>query len=361
MPILNKPTFFSKGENNEVTLSKSDLAQQVSDLYFQEPANWKQVVLFYETSEGKQRKVLVYDASQGTPAANFNISERARDEWQIKRVAFYDFDGGSLTINRDNLTLTVDEFDVTIKNWVRDFIANPTVDDSLGYEYIYDAVTDNINGLVINPNGWYGFIPTFVSGNYLDESVCIVRTHITDVSGDFELALGGGQPGDVRNLIPTSATELEQLALAGGYIERKAIVSDSTDFGVWNNNGTGSVTISKIEFFTTEEALPVEIDTPQNSDISFTQNPGNTVTVNWLASTYNITPVTYRVRKRVKLFGGSFGNYTTIAEGLTVTTFTDETAYGVGDQIEYNIAYVSEPIDGWEGQAIAAGKTYTIV
>jgi hypothetical protein len=111
MPILNKPAFV-KGQNNQITLSKSDLAQQVSDLYFQDSANWKQVVLFYETSEGKQRKVLVYDASQGTPAANFNISQRARDEWQIKRVVFYDFDGGSLTLKRDNLT--VSEFDISL-------------------------------------------------------------------------------------------------------------------------------------------------------------------------------------------------------------------------------------------------------
>jgi hypothetical protein len=111
MPILNKPVFV-KGQNNQITLNKSDLAQQVSDIYFQDSANWKQVVLFYETSEGKQRKVLVYDASQGTPAANFNISERARDEWQIKRVAFYDFDGGSLTINRGDLTVA--EFDILL-------------------------------------------------------------------------------------------------------------------------------------------------------------------------------------------------------------------------------------------------------
>jgi hypothetical protein len=136
MPILNKPAFV-KGQNNQITLSKSDLAQQVSDLYFQDSANWKQVVLFYETSEGKQRKALIYDASQGTPAANFNISQRARDEWQIKRVAFYDFDGGSLTLKRDNLT--VSEFDISLDS------APPSALNILPFTRTFDSAQGSID------------------------------------------------------------------------------------------------------------------------------------------------------------------------------------------------------------------------
>jgi hypothetical protein len=109
MAILNKPTFV-KGQQNEITLNKADLALEVSDLYFQDTVNWKQVILFYETNEGGQKKVLVYDATQALPAANFDVSERARNQWEIKKVAFFDFDGGKLVVNRGDLTVA--EFDI---------------------------------------------------------------------------------------------------------------------------------------------------------------------------------------------------------------------------------------------------------
>jgi len=108
-------TNITKGQDNEVTLSKVNLESTIAgigsgDLYFEDQANWKQVKAVYLTDEGKQVNELIFDASLASPLGNFNPSSLARDTWEIKAIIIFDFDGGFLKINRGDLTVA--DFDI---------------------------------------------------------------------------------------------------------------------------------------------------------------------------------------------------------------------------------------------------------
>jgi len=114
MAIITKPTI-SKGQANEFDLSKSDLAavsKVVNDSYFSDQANWSKVAMEYESDTGEQIEMLIFDASQESPKANFEVSEKAKDNWQVKSVIIMDFDGGYLKLGRGDLT--VEEFDIAL-------------------------------------------------------------------------------------------------------------------------------------------------------------------------------------------------------------------------------------------------------
>jgi hypothetical protein len=114
MAIITKPTV-AKGQANEFDLSKSDLAlvsKVVNDSYFSDQSNWSKVVLQYESSEGEQPELVIFDASEASPKGSFEVSEKARDSWEIKSILIMDFDGGYLKINRGELT--VEEFDISL-------------------------------------------------------------------------------------------------------------------------------------------------------------------------------------------------------------------------------------------------------
>lgn len=114
MAILTKPTI-SKGQANEFDLSKSDLAavsKVVNDSYFSDQANWSKVAMEYESDTGEQIEMLIFDASQESPKANFEVSEKAKDNWQVKSVIIMDFDGGYLKLGRGDLT--VENFDIAL-------------------------------------------------------------------------------------------------------------------------------------------------------------------------------------------------------------------------------------------------------
>jgi hypothetical protein len=114
MAIIIKPTI-AKGQANEFDLSKSDLAlvsKVVNDSYFSDQTNWSKVVLQYESAEGEQPELVIFDASEASPKGSFEVSEKARDSWEIKSILIMDFDGGYLKINRGELT--VEEFDISL-------------------------------------------------------------------------------------------------------------------------------------------------------------------------------------------------------------------------------------------------------
>jgi hypothetical protein len=114
MAIITKPTIV-KGQANQFDLSKDDLAlvsKVVNNSYFSDQANWSKVVLQYKSSEGKQSELVIFDASEASPKGSFEVSEKARDSWEIKSILIMDCDGGYLKINRGELT--VEEFDISL-------------------------------------------------------------------------------------------------------------------------------------------------------------------------------------------------------------------------------------------------------
>jgi hypothetical protein len=114
MSIITKPVGgILKGIPATITLDKSLLQALpivVADEYFSDPTNWKRVVLNYKSSEGKQYEIVEFDATVSSPTGTFNVSEKARDVFEIQSINILDFDGGIFTIGRNSLT-TVD-FDI---------------------------------------------------------------------------------------------------------------------------------------------------------------------------------------------------------------------------------------------------------
>lgn len=113
MPILTKNETPAKGAKAEFELDKAALAAVTSvaaDSYFSDSSNWKSVEMTFKSNPGKQRRVVKFDASQATPLANFFASAKARDIFEIEKIVINDFDNGSFTVLRSELTVA--EFDI---------------------------------------------------------------------------------------------------------------------------------------------------------------------------------------------------------------------------------------------------------
>ena len=115
MAIISKGSVV-KGEASTFTLNKTDLAANsivAADAYFSVQANWKRVVLFYQSPVGNQPEIVRFDATQTTPTASFLVSENARDIFEIKKITIFDNDGGWLVIPRESLTVAGFDLDLT--------------------------------------------------------------------------------------------------------------------------------------------------------------------------------------------------------------------------------------------------------
>ena len=115
MPILTKNETPVKGQKAEFELDKAALAAVTSvaaDSYFSDDANWNSVEMIFKSNPGKQRRTVKFDASQATPLASFFASVKARDIFEIEKIIINDFDSGTFTILRGELTVA--EFDVTL-------------------------------------------------------------------------------------------------------------------------------------------------------------------------------------------------------------------------------------------------------
>lgn len=114
MSIINKPNSIQKNEQAQISLSKSNLqaiASVEADSYFSDTNNWKEVILYYKSSEGNQKQILKFDASLQSPTATFFISNKARNEFQIQKIVIVDFDNDSFQIDRSELN--TENFDIS--------------------------------------------------------------------------------------------------------------------------------------------------------------------------------------------------------------------------------------------------------
>jgi hypothetical protein len=121
MSIISKPGTILKDQDNIFGLNKATLAGETkvsTDPYFSDQANWNRVIVAYLTDVGNQVEFVSFDATLGSPTANFRVSAKARDLWQVDALIIKDFDGGYLRFERDELTTA--DFDV-------DFAAAPPV------------------------------------------------------------------------------------------------------------------------------------------------------------------------------------------------------------------------------------------
>lgn len=113
MPIITKPAAVDKNSPAEISLDKSALANVASvlaDDYFSDSDNWKEVFIYYKSSTGNQREILKFNAELASPTANFLVSDKALDIFEVQKIVIVDFDSGNITIPRSELTVA--DFDV---------------------------------------------------------------------------------------------------------------------------------------------------------------------------------------------------------------------------------------------------------
>jgi hypothetical protein len=114
MPLISIPASISKEASQSVTLDKSALfalAAVSGDSFFSVQANVKRVIVEYNSDPGNQRRYLVFDLSEASPSAVFQVSARARSSFLLERIVLEDFDEGTLVVERADLPVG---YDVTI-------------------------------------------------------------------------------------------------------------------------------------------------------------------------------------------------------------------------------------------------------
>lgn len=112
MPIISYPQPPQKGSPSSVTLDKAELlaVSVVSqDPYFSDQNNWNKIIVFMRSANSNQNIQYIFDASESQPTAQFLATEKARDDFELVKLVINDFDGGSLTLNRN--VLNEQEFD----------------------------------------------------------------------------------------------------------------------------------------------------------------------------------------------------------------------------------------------------------
>lgn len=115
MPILSKPVTPLKNVNNVLQIDKNLLlahSSVVASAYFSDVANWNQIFVFYRSTSGRQDQLIAFDATQGTPQANFLVSTKGRDVFEVQKIIIRDFDNGELIIPRSGLV--AGDFDINM-------------------------------------------------------------------------------------------------------------------------------------------------------------------------------------------------------------------------------------------------------
>jgi hypothetical protein len=120
MPIITKPASIQKGVAASFSLDKATLAAVASvaaDSYYSNQSNWQRVSLYYSSASagvGAQVEVVIFDATQSSPTANFVASSTARTQYNIAQIVIRDFDNGCFVVPRSQLTTS--EFDITLSS-----------------------------------------------------------------------------------------------------------------------------------------------------------------------------------------------------------------------------------------------------
>ena len=111
--ILNKPSI-TKGAAATLTVDITSLAAHptvTADAYFSDTSNWYKVAILFKSTAGNQTETAIFDATNVTPSSVFMISNKARDVFKVSAIKIYDFDGGYLLVNKQDLNEVEFEID----------------------------------------------------------------------------------------------------------------------------------------------------------------------------------------------------------------------------------------------------------
>lgn len=182
MALLTVPSLLLKGLPFTYVLGKTDLAALITgDAYFADSTNWKKVVVHFKSTTGTEKEKLIFDATQASPQAAFEISTTALNNFVIDHIVVYDFDGGFKHINGNFASYNVNLVKLIAPAAGVTAISGNTVniDDTSKYfkgfkVRLYDVGTDSyvgaiheilsISGSTVTLDGNFG--ASYVAGKY---------------------------------------------------------------------------------------------------------------------------------------------------------------------------------------------------
>ena len=152
MPIITKPSTIDKNSPAEISLDKAALAAVslvVADDYFSDSDNWKEVFIYYKSSTGNQREILKFNATVSSPTADFLVSDKALDIFEVQKIVIVDFDAGNITIPRSQLTTS--EFDIDMST------VTPPAYDYINWDLTNGPTTNAVGAVLTNPSSqnWF--------------------------------------------------------------------------------------------------------------------------------------------------------------------------------------------------------------
>lgn len=169
MAIITKPGSILKGSGATITLNKSQLAALApvaADAYYSDSTNWFKVHIKYKSSTSSQFELLKFDATVASPEAEFLVSDKANDVFNVDYIDILDFDNGIFRV--EDSSLNSSEFEIDMGS----------VTPPASFTYI----NYNINpfGYIVSPTGGVtsGSVP------YGDDQ--FIKSSINESVGDFE-------------------------------------------------------------------------------------------------------------------------------------------------------------------------------
>jgi len=150
MAIITKPSGMEKGTEYDFTLNITDLLAHASvsaDSYFSNQANWDKVVLNYDSAEGNQPEVLIFENvdSGDSDTASFGVHALARDAFEIQSIIIMDKQGGYLHVKRSDLVAA--DFDVDFSAAPSGSTVTTVTWDTTSPDYgFYDVSNGGISG-----------------------------------------------------------------------------------------------------------------------------------------------------------------------------------------------------------------------
>lgn len=216
MAIITKPSGMEKGTEYDFTLNITDLLAHASvsaDSYFSNQANWDKVVLDYDSVEGNQPEVLIFENvdSGDSDTASFGVHALARDAFEIQSIIIMDKQGGYLHVKRSDLVVA--DFDVDFSSSGSSGSSVTTVTwDAASYGYgIYDVSNGGVSGTsssVITQFGtdqasgpcYIEFTPQALSGRDYNNMGIAMTDSVASAtpSRTYTHALAFGTNGDVH-------------------------------------------------------------------------------------------------------------------------------------------------------------------
>ena len=268
MSILTKGSV-TKGTPASFTLSKSALSALsyvAADSYYSDPANWDRIKLEYKSSNSKQTEWVDFKVNPASDSMSgvFEVSSRARGNFNIQNIVICDFDNDRFIIPRSQLTAS--EFDVTFGGggagggaptpilavFTRDF-SNPS--SIQGDEYMTGTglgnnISNNVLNLYVPDSGYNGglyyainpFPYSFASGKTY--KIRLTFSEAPSSNARFQAVWNSGNGSLYR--------VFTQEELSQGFVELTGVTSATTHFNMSCNTTDAAaayIRFSKYEVF----------------------------------------------------------------------------------------------------------------